>query len=171
MKLTAHFDSAEFDCKCGCGGNKTKIELVNKLEELRDLMGASAVLVNSGYRCPVNSVRVGGSATDGHVCGIAADIRVKKPDGSSYTGEQIAEAAERLGFSGIGIISGDSCHVDIRNDQNYSNSHWFGNEMTGDNFVKTFQKGTVFPGEKSKKSKQVTLIIDDHTYSGLLTEE
>ena len=65
----------------------------------------------------------------------------------------------------------DSCHVDTRDSEQYSNNHWFGNETTGENWIKTFQRGTVFPGEKVKVQKKITLIIDDHTYTGLLEEE
>ena len=154
MKLTEHFDSTEFDCTCGCGTNKTKIELVRKLEELFDYMDAASIPVNSGTRCPKHSLQVKGSANDGHVRGIAADIRVKKKDKSFYTGADIAEAAERLGFTGIGIISADSCHLDIRSADNYENAHWFGNEMTNENFIKTFQRGTIFPGEGKAPAKE-----------------
>ncbi len=151
MKLSAHFDSVEFECKCGCGKNNASPELVRMLEKLYDLMGASAIIVNSGCRCPVHSVRVGGGESDAHTRGIAADIVVKKQNGSYYTGEDIAEAAERLGFSGIGIMR-NACHVDIRNDTNYVNAHWFGNELTGENWIKTFQRDTVFPGQNDSNS-------------------
>lgn len=151
MKLSAHFDSSEFICKCGCGKSNISNELVQKLEQLYSLMGAAAIIVNSGCRCPAHSVSVGGGKTDAHTRGIAADIAVRKQNGGYYTGEDIAEAAERIGFTGIGIMS-NACHVDIRNSANYVNSHWFGNEITGDNWIKTFQRGTVFPGEKPSKS-------------------
>jgi len=39
-------------------------------------MGAKAVYVNSGYRCPNCSVAVGGFANDAHTLGLAADISV-----------------------------------------------------------------------------------------------
>ena len=148
MRLSEHFDSNEFKCKCGCGGNKVLTELVQKLEQLYSLMGASMIIINSGYRCSVHSVRVGGSAHDAHTLGLAADIVVVKQDGTRYNGYDIAEAAERVGFNGIGVMNG-ACHVDIRTAQTYSNGHWFGDETTGNNNVKTFQRGTKFPSSQS----------------------
>lgn len=173
MKLSTHFDSTEFACKCGCGASTVDAGLISKLEQLYNLMGAAAVLINSGRRCAKHSVAVGGTPSDGHVCGIAADIMVRKSGGSYYSGADIAEAAERVGFSGIGIISGNACHVDVRDSKNYVNSHWFGNERTGDNYIKTFQRGTKFPGETTKKKKTiaVTITIDGVQYGGTLTEK
>ena len=87
--------------------------------------------ITSGYRCPRHSVAVGGYANDAHTKGIAADISIE-----GKTPEDIAEAAELVGFSGIGLMNG-AVHVDIRNANNYYNSHWYGDERTGEN-VTTF---------------------------------
>lgn len=165
--ISAHYDSSEF--ACGCCGKKVKMSdlLIDRLEKLHALMGAKAVYINSGYRCENNPW---GSPTDAHRKGIAADIRVQKKDSSYYTGAEIAEAAERIGFGGIGIMEPDSCHVDTRDSEPYVNDHWFGNETTGNDFIGTFQRGTVFPGEQQKRSLKVTIDFDDHTYSGLLEE-
>ena len=48
-----------------------------------------------------------------------------------------------------------SCHVDTRDTEPYVNNHWFGNEYAYGNtpkndWIKTFQRGTVFAGEKAK---------------------
>ena len=168
--LSPHFDSSEFACEC-CGKSiKMSQLLIDRLEKLHSLMGAKAVYINSGYRCENNPW---GSPTDAHRKGMAADIRVQRKDGSYYTAEDIAEAAERIGFGGIGIIESDSCHVDTRDSEPYSNSHWFGNETTGENYISTFQRGTVFDGEATapKKTKQFTITVDGTTYSGELTEK
>ena len=168
MKLSAHFDSSEFICKC-CGKSIPMSKLlIDRLEKIRSYMNAKAILVNSGYRCPNNPY---GTKTDAHRLGLAADIRVQKQDGSFYTAQDIAEVAERFGFGGIGLMPPDSCHIDTRDSEKYTNNHWFGNETTGENYIQSFQRGTVFPGEKAKITKQVTLTIDDHTYSGLLAED
>lgn len=168
--LSAHFDSSEFACEC-CG---TKIImsklLIERLEKMHSLMKAKAIYINSGYRCLNNPW---GFKTDAHRKGIAADIKVQKQDGSFYLGKDIAEAAERIGFGGIAIMEPDACHVDTRDSEPYDNNHWFGNETTGENFIETFQRGTVFPGEvqnKASKEVQVMLEIEGHKYSGLLEE-
>lgn len=169
MKLSEHFDSAEFACKC-CGKSITMSKLlIERLEKMHAYMKAKAIYINSGYRCPANKY---GTKTDAHRLGLAADIKVQKQDGTYYTAQDIAEVAERLGFGGIGLMPPDSCHVDTRDSEQYSNNHWYGNESNGENWIKTFQRGTVFPGEKAEKAKKsVTLIIDDHTYTGLLEEQ
>lgn len=143
--LSPHFDSSEFVCSC-CGQSITMSSLlIERLEKMHSLMSAKAIYINSGYRCNSNPW---GSPTDAHRKGMAADIRVQKQDGSYYTAEDIAEAAERIGFGGIGIMLPDSCHVDTRDSEPYVNSHWFGNETTGEDYIQTFQRGTVFSGEQ-----------------------
>jgi len=152
MKLSEHFDSSEFQCPCGCGGNKIDQRLVDLLEKLFTLMDAKAIYINSGYRCPTHSVRVGGSTDDAHTIGYAADIRVQKKDGSYYTAEDIAEAAERIGFGGIGMMEG-ACHVDIRHLGGYKNNFWHGDERNGRDFINSFQRGTKFGSTKARTLK------------------
>ena len=100
-----------------------------------------------------------------------------KKDGGTYSAEDIAEAAERIGFGGIGLMQG-ACHLDNRDCEPFVNDHWFGDECDGRNYIQTFQRGTVFDGERTepvsdpvKLQKKVTITIDDHQYSGLLTED
>lgn len=133
MNLSEHFKSSEFKCKCGCGGGNPDRDLIKKLEHLREMLGNKPIIITSGYRCPKHSVAVGGYATDAHTCNIAADIMI-----NGETVEHIAECAERVGFSGIGVMT-NAVHVDVRNANNYSNGHWFGDERTGEN-VETFIK-------------------------------
>ena len=149
--LSAHFDRSEFKCKCGCGLGSPSTLLITRLEKLHALMNARAIIVNSGYRCPNYSAAVGGYRNDAHTRNIAADIVVKRQDGTLYSAEDIAEAAERVGFGGIGMMY-DACHVDTRDSEPYDNSHWFGDERDGRNNIPTFQRGTVFEGEKSADS-------------------
>ena len=147
--LSEHFDKIEFRCQCGCGGENPSKLLIDRLEKLFKLMDAKSIIITSGYRCPNYSVSVGGYSNDAHTCNIAADIIVNKKDGGTYTAEDIAEAAERVGFGGIGLMNG-ACHVDCRDSEPYVNNHWFGDERDGRNYIQTFQRGTVFPGEVEK---------------------
>ena len=158
--LSAHFDSYEFNCKT-CGKSATVSSLlISRLEQLHSLMQAKAIYITSGYRCPSCSVKVGGYRTDAHVKGLAADIKVQKQNGSYYTAEDIAEAAERIGFGGIGLMNG-ACHVDTRDTEPYSNKHWFGDERTGNDNIRTFQRGTIFPGQGAVKNKKLKIYLDD----------
>ena len=77
MKLTEHFDSSEFRCKCGCGQGDWLMapELIQALEELRELIG-KPIIVNSAYRCPRHNAQVGGVDNSYHTQGMAADIAV-----------------------------------------------------------------------------------------------
>lgn len=136
MNLSEHFASNEFKCKCGCGGGNPDVTLIKKLEQLREMLGDKPIIITSGYRCPKHSVAVGGFATDAHTRNIAADIMV---NGEKV--EHIAECAEKVGFSGIGIMT-NAVHVDVRSSSNYHNSHWFGDERTGED-VETFISKTV----------------------------
>lgn len=138
MKITPNFDKNEFVCKCGCGQNKINERLVERLQVLRYKVGRP-VNVTSGYRCPKHSINVGGSYSDAHTLGFAADIYV-----NGLSAIELARIAEDLGFGGIGIINSTCVHVDIRDENgcggiSYPNSHWFGNEQTGDNYIKTFK--------------------------------
>lgn len=161
-KLSAHFDSSEFRCNCGKEAPVSSL-LIRRLEEMHEKMDAKAIYVTSGYRCPNCSVKVGGFRNDAHTKGMAADIKVQKQDGSYYSAEDIAEMAERVGFGGIGLMNG-ATHVDTRDTEPYSNNHWFGSEVTGNNYIKTFQRGTVFPSRQTaatKGSHKLKIYLDD----------
>lgn len=151
--LSMHFSQHEFTCEhCGRSHAMSKL-LIDRLEQMFSIMDAKAIYVNSGYRCENNPY---GYKTDAHRRGIAADIKVQKKDGSWYNSQDIAEVAERIGFGGIGMMLPISCHVDTRDTEPYDNKHWFGNEYTYGNvlksdWIKTFQRGTVFAGEKDSK--------------------
>lgn len=160
--LSIHFSQSEFNCEC-CGRSHAVSKLlIDRLEKMFAIMDAKAIYVNSGYRCENNPW---GSKTDAHRRGIAADIKVQKKDGSWYTSWDIAEVAERLGFGGIGLMLPNSCHVDTRDTEPYDNVHWFGNEYTyGDvlksDWIKTFQRGTVFAGEGASLPNNIEVNAD-----------
>lgn len=164
--LSKHFSAREFTCKCGkCHKADIDAGLIDKLEQLHDLMDAHEIVITSGFRCPEWSVSVGGYANDAHTKGIASDIKVSFCDADGvvrwYSSDFVAEGAERVGFSGIGIIDNTAVHVDIRNDKNYVNSHWFGDERTGNDNIVTFQKGTVFNSRKEKH--KIAVVYDGKT--------
>ncbi len=154
--LSMHFSQHEFACEhCGRSHTMSKL-LIDRLEQMFSIMDAKAIYINSGYRCENNPY---GYKTDAHRRGIAADIKVQKKDGSWYNSQDIAEVAERVGFGGIGMMLPISCHVDTRDTEPYDNKHWFGNEYTYGNilksdWIKTFQRGTVFAGEKNNYPTQ-----------------
>lgn len=158
--LSQHFSESEFKCPC-CGKITINKELINMLEKLRTAMNAAAIIVTSGYRCPNHSKAVGGSITDAHTKGIAVDIRVLKKSGQTYSSGTIAREAEKIGFSGIGIIDNIHCHVDIRNLHNYINAHWFGDERTKNDWIKTFANyGEEIEKDNAKHKLQTIVYLD-----------
>lgn len=165
--LSAHFTEEEMTCKCGCKQMKANPTLITMLEALRSQMNAKAIIINSGYRCPTHDKRVGGSGSGAHTLGYAADIKVQKQDLSYYKSFTIAEQAEKLGFGGIGVGLGDgvSCHVDVRHIGGYANSHWFGNEQTGEtyNTFKGMGETINTDGSTTPAKKTLEVIFDGRT--------
>lgn len=156
-QLSQHFNVQEFKCKCGKTHNIIVDNmLVDRLEKLYKIANCSKIIITSGYRCPTHSRNVGGSANDAHTVGIAADIMCYDTQGKSINPWIVAAYAERVGFSGIGVMS-TALHVDVRNNSNYRNSHWFGDETTGNNNIKTFIKSTTQSSDNMVKDLQTIL--------------
>lgn len=79
--LTEHFNKWEFKCPCSeCKHRKIHIDLnlIYRLEEIRELIGNKPINITSGLRCKAENNRVGGSKNSPHVLGKAADIQVKE---------------------------------------------------------------------------------------------
>ena len=110
MKLSPHFDSDEFKCKCGCGLSDIDAKLIVRLEKLRKLCGDKPLRVNSGHRCKEHNTSVGGSPNSQHLLGKAADIRCP----AGMTIDQFADKAKRCDFGGLGIYK-TFLHLDVRN--------------------------------------------------------
>lgn len=162
MKITEHFDSNEFLCECGCGRMNMKNSTIEHFEQFfGTLDGVDKIIVTSGCRCPSCSVSVGGYADDTHTVGIAADIVAYDRFGNLISPWKIAEAAEKLGFNGIGVMS-TACHCDERTTENYKNGHWFGDETTGEN-VGTFITKTERLSDSSIDALQN--VLNDKGYS------
>lgn len=148
---TKNFDLREFKCKCGCNLNLTPKSFIQDVQKVVDYIGGDYAIITSGTRCKKHDITVGGNGKGMHTTGLAADIQISK-NGKKFTSADIAEVAERLNFSGIGIIDSITCHVDKRTKQIYVSDHWFGDERTGNDNIKTFQRGTNFPGNNTSKS-------------------
>jgi zinc D-Ala-D-Ala carboxypeptidase len=78
--LSAHFDSSEFRCKCGCGICNVSPKLLTQLEQLRNAY-RKPMIVASGCRCPAYNAQVGGVENSAHLSSEtepceAVDIRI-----------------------------------------------------------------------------------------------
>ena len=92
------FKLSEFNCKCGCGRNNVKEELLLMLDEAREEAGV-VFRVNSGCRCRKYNEKVGGTTYSSHLKGLAADIRAT----SNKARFRIITGLLLAGFSRIGI--------------------------------------------------------------------
>ncbi len=115
-KLSPHFSTVEFDCRCGlCAQQSISMKLIDKLEDVREKYGAP-ITVTSGFRCqayqsklrktlPPGNTAIGRSA---HEDSIAADI----------TGSELPalRAICEDNFSAVGVAD-KFIHVDMRVDK------------------------------------------------------
>lgn len=76
--LTRNFSRHEFACRCGCGLDDIKMELVEMLQVARDILG-EAITVTNGLRCPAYNLLVGGMVNSSHLLGWAADLKIPIP--------------------------------------------------------------------------------------------
>jgi zinc D-Ala-D-Ala carboxypeptidase len=106
-RLSEHFDSSEFACKC-CGEVHVDPELITRLEKARSIYD-KPMRVNSGYRCRAHNQAVGGAGESYHCKGQAVDIAVS--DGRDRY--LILTALLNAGFNRIGLYAKGWIHVDV----------------------------------------------------------
>lgn len=109
MKLSEHFNSEEFACNCGCGFDKINTELIEVLEELREIY-QQPITINSGCRCKNWNKIQGGASSSQHLLGNAADIVVK---GVSPAKTYQFLDKKYLNQYGIGLYK-TWVHIDVR---------------------------------------------------------
>lgn len=124
LKLDTHFKVGEFKCKDGSDEIFVNSDLIIILEKLYDFLfnkyKIKSININSGYRTPSHSIKVGGYATDQHTKGNAADINVKVNSLKRLSAKQICLALEDLKHNGgVGYINSTSVHVDVRGKKVY----------------------------------------------------
>jgi len=109
-KLSEHFDSSEFACKCGCGfgthPGDVSSELIDLLERMREEHGP--IHITSGCRCKPYNSSVGGVSNSAHTRGTAADIRVE----GGLERRKLLDLAVMNWASGIGVAK-TFIHVDV----------------------------------------------------------
>ena len=172
--LAEHFSVSEFRCKCG-GSHDTILnsELPEKLEKLFKALNCSAIVINSGYRCPTHSVNIGGSATDLHTKGYAADIVCYDQSGNKISSKKVSCVAQDVGFGGIANIDSTytATHVDVR-----TSNFWKGDEVVTSDYSVTddFYSYYGIPkssGNVSATSEVVARGIDVSEHQGIIDWE
>lgn len=140
-QLSPHFKLSDFKCK-ESNIIKYSEEFIALLEKIfTTCKNVGKIIIESGYRTPAYSEKVGGSRTDAHTVGIAADIFTYDKKGVLISPKYAACVAQDLGFTGIGLMT-NSLHLDVRNSQNYKNSKWWGDEINGKDDIKDFYNYT-----------------------------
>jgi uncharacterized protein YcbK (DUF882 family) len=120
MKITANFDSTEFDCKCGCDMPEDVLDniklLALELQKIRDYYNRS-VRINSGYRCETYNKKIGGVKNSQHILGKAADIVVQDTEAFEVYDDVLYMIKTcGLDIGGLGKYE-TFTHVDIRNSE------------------------------------------------------
>lgn len=110
--LSKDFSRAEFKCRCGCGEVEIHPDLLDSLQQLRDLAGGP-IRINSGYRCEKHNREVGGKPESYHRYGMAADIVIEGRSMDEMY--QLAVRIPRFKDGGIGRYPSQKfIHVDVR---------------------------------------------------------
>lgn len=172
-QLTEHFNVSEFKCKCGKNHSTLlDTDLVNKLEQLRQSLNCSKIIINSGYRCSTHDKNVGGSGSGQHTKGTAADIVCYDKDGKKISSKIVCCAAQDIGFGGIANIDSSytATHVDVRAVK------WFGNEVNGYDHSIPCDSFYTYYGLSKKDvygfgTLEVTVIADGKVYGGEIHEK
>ncbi len=100
-----------FRCRCGCGGNGIKKEVVDLCNNVYALSGIY-FKINSGFRCYYWNREVNGSMTSSHLAGKAVDFNVN----GSVEKFKLVKALIESGVTRIGIGS-EFIHCDIDSDK------------------------------------------------------
>jgi hypothetical protein len=121
-KLSANFDSSEFDCHGSgcCSSTLVDDKLVTYLQQIREHFG-KPVNISSGYRCATHNKNIGGATNSRHSKGQAADIYI-----NGVTPAEIAKYAESMGILGIGLYETNSDGFFVHVDTRETKSFWYG---------------------------------------------
>lgn len=128
-QISTHFKVKEFASFAGKVLTTDTIlindKLVDMLERLILVLGATKAVITSGYRDTKCDKMVGGSGKGQHCEGNAVDIQFYKGPAIIDT-KLVSCKAQDLGFGGIARISNTAIHLDVRTGNKY-----YGDEMKG----------------------------------------
>ena len=111
-KISDHFTSPiETACRCGCGQDIVKPELVSVLEAIRTIAGLP-VVIHCWNICTIHNERVGGVPDSQHISGNAADFHIKNMSIKELH-KLLNSMYDDMIIPHIGYYDW-GCHVDIR---------------------------------------------------------
>jgi uncharacterized protein YcbK (DUF882 family) len=114
--LTKNFSYSEFECRCGCKFNSVQIDLVTRLQRVRDEW-KWPIRINSGSRCETHNDWEGGTIESSHLIGMAADIKCNQSAKRYALLPIILKHFPRIG------VGEDFIHVDVNPDK-YQDVLW-----------------------------------------------
>ena len=109
--ISKNFIIKEFACRDGSDKILIDLDLVEKLQQLRDYLG-KPIIITSGYRTSPYNKACGGASNSYHLKGMAVDIYCKDVDARI-----IALWAEFNGLGGVGLYVDrdiEFVHMDTR---------------------------------------------------------
>jgi|TARA_R110000744_G_C19256679_1_gene550895 zinc D-Ala-D-Ala carboxypeptidase len=107
-----NFTKDEFACRCGCGSNQIRDEIIDAVQKIRTEVGYPLV-VSSGYRCSEHPVEKSKTkpGTGTHCRGVAADLAV-----SHQQAKEVLVVALQMDVGGVGVHQkgdGRFIHIDV----------------------------------------------------------
>ena len=135
--LTEHFKVKEFACRDGSDYVPIDLDLVYKLEEIRQHFG-KPIFITSAFRTESYNKKIGGASSSYHTKGMAFDIVVQ-----GVSPFDVAHFAQGLWIMGIGCYKDDGfVHIDGRSqkafwyNQSVKATDTFGNYPSCECYVK-----------------------------------
>lgn len=97
-RYAPYFKREEFACRCGCGAADMQIDFMDSLLLLRKDLG-KAMVVTSGFRCPLHNRNVSSTGESGpHTTGCASDVLA-----AGAFAYKLVDLAFKYGFTGLGL--------------------------------------------------------------------
>lgn len=129
-QLTKHIKVHELRCKCGGTHNITvNTELLDKIENLMNILNAKHIYISSANRCKQHDINVGGNGWGMHTLGKAMDFKLVDQNNKTIDTRVIAAVMQEIGFIGIGRITNEYIHGDVGTLAEHGGIKWLGDEM------------------------------------------
>ena len=137
--LTQNFKIKEFACKDNTDKIIIDIELVKKLQKIRDFI-AQPIIIVSGYRTEDYNVKCGGATKSKHLTGEAIDFTCKYIKQYVDATYELAEILEKkFEIKGIGIYIKRQPYNYIHIDNRDNATFWMNDRLT-QNYYNSFFK-------------------------------